>query len=187
MNPIETRVRLDTFNPIDGLDRGRSKFIELIWYLFKMLFFLSSFPWPQKLKHLILRSFGAKVGKGVNIKPRVNIHFPWKLELGDYCWIGEEVFLLNFEKQSIGKHACISQRSFLCGGNHDFRREDFRYRNGPISIGDGAWIGANGFVAPGVTVGIDAVTVAGAVITQDLPQGMICGGSPCIPIKERWQ
>lgn len=180
------RTRLDQFDAGLGLDRGRSKPYEMLWYVVKCFFFLSPLPWPTRLKCAILRLFGAKVGVGVNIKPRVNIHFPWKLELGDWCWIGEEVFILNFEPVRIGAHACLSQRAFLCGGNHDYRDPTFRYRNGPITVDDGAWLGAQVFVAPGVTIGNHAVITAGSVVTQNQPARMICSGSPCTAVKPRW-
>lgn len=186
MNPLNPqRTRLDQFDPRLGLDRGRSKPCEMLWYLMKCFFFLSPLPWPTRLKCCILRWFGAKVGVGVNIKPRVNIHFPWKLELGDWCWIGEEVFILNFEPITIGAHVCVSQRAFLCGGNHDFRDPTFRYRNGPITVEDGAWVGAQVFVAPGVTIGNHTVITAASVVTHDQPSGMICSGSPCEAQKPR--
>ncbi|TVR53720.1 MAG: colanic acid biosynthesis acetyltransferase WcaF [Puniceicoccaceae bacterium] len=181
-----TRVRIDTFDASKGLDRGRPGWVEALWYLAKSVFFLSALPWPQFIKHGLLRAFGARVGTGVNIKPRVNIHFPWKLELGDWSWLGEEAFILNFEPVRIGRHACVSQRVFLCGGNHDYRRPDFAFRNGPITIDDGAWIGAQAFVGPGVTVGIDAVVTAGSIVTRNLPPGMVCSGNPCVPVKPRW-
>ena len=181
-----TRIRLDQFNHSLGLDRGRSKWIEALWYLVKCAFFLSPLPWPSKFKCVVLRMFGAKVGAGVNIKPRVNIHFPWKLELGDWCWVGEEVFILNFEPVFIGAHACVSQRVFLCGGNHNFRDPQFSFRNGPISVGDGAWIGAQVFVAPHVVIGNEAVIMAGSVVTKSQPAEMICGGNPCQFLKKRW-
>jgi putative colanic acid biosynthesis acetyltransferase WcaF len=116
----------------------------------------------------------------------VNIHFPWKLVVGDYTWIGEEAWILNFEPISIGKHCCVSQRAFLCGGNHDFAMIDMRYRNGPIRLADGVWIGAQAFVAPNVIIEEDVVVTAGSVVTTRLPAGMVCGGFPCKPIKPRW-
>ena len=182
----DTRMRLDQFDPSIGLDRGRSKFIEIIWYLVKISFFLSAFPWPQFIKRFWLKLFGCNVGNSPVIKPRVNIHFPWKLTLGDHCWIGEECFILNFEPITLGNHSCVSQRSFLCGGNHNFRSPQFEYRNGPITIEDGAWIGAQAFVGPNVTVGTDSVVTAGSVVTKSLPSNKICHGNPCVPIKPRW-
>ena len=183
---LKTRVRNDRFDARKGLDRGRSKPVEAMWYIAKCLFFLTAWPWPSVLKRAILRLFGAKVGVGVVFKPRVNIHFPWKLVVGDFAWIGEEVFILNLEPVHIGGHCCISQRAFLCTGNHDYRAPDMRYRNHPISIEDGAWVGAQTFVGPGVNIGRESVITAGSVVTSSLPQQMVCGGNPCLVIKPRW-
>lgn len=130
--------------------------------------------------------FGARIGKEVVIKPHVKIHFPWKLSVGDHSWIGEEAWILNFEPVTIGAHACVSQRAFLCGGNHNFASSDFRYRNAPIRIGDGAWIGAQAVVAPGVEIGRECVVCAGSVVTTSLPEAMVCAGNPCQPRKARW-
>jgi putative colanic acid biosynthesis acetyltransferase WcaF len=182
-----TKVRLDSFNSKRELDRGASKLKESLWILIRALFFQSPLPWPRALKRHLLRSFGAQVGEGVVIKPRVTIHFPWKLSIGDYSWIGEEVFILNFEQCTIGAHCCISQRAFLCGGNHDFRAMDFKYRNGPIVIEDGAWVGAQTFIAPSITIGQEAVITAGSVVSHSMPSGMICSGNPCEPVKERYK
>lgn len=184
---LELGTRLDRFDATQGLDRGKPKWFEAVWYLVKCVFFLSPLPWPVSLKRALLKAFGAKVGASVNIKPRVNIHFPWKLELGDWCWLGEEVFILNFEKVSIGAHACISQRVFLCCGNHDFRDPTFPFRNAGITVGDGAWVGAQCFVGPGVTVADHAIATAGSVVIRHLPVGYICSGNPCVPVKPRWK
>ena len=181
-----SRVRNDLFDSTSGLDRGRSRLVEATWYLVKCVFFLSPLPFPSSLKSRVLRWFGAKIGNGVVIKPRTNIHFPWKLTIGDHAWIGEEVFILNFEHVTIGAHCCISQRAFLCTGNHNYREESMPYRNGPIIIEDGAWVAAQTFVAPGVTIGRDSVATVGAVVTKDLPPGMVCSGNPCSPVKGRW-
>lgn len=183
----ETRVRLDLFDRSKGLDRGRRLPVEIAWQLVKCLFFLTPLPWPSRLRTFLLRGFGAKIGKGVVIKPRVNIHLPWKLTVGDHAWLGEEAMILNFEPVVIGSHACLSQRAFLCTGNHDYRDTCFGYRNAPITIGAGAWVGAQSFVCPGTTVGLDTVVTAGSVVTRSLPTGMICSGNPCVPVKRRWK
>jgi len=181
-----TRLRNDQFDPSDGFERGRSLPIEAAWYLCKVCFFLSAFPWPSSFKCRLLRWFGARIGRGVVIKPRVNIHFPWKLSVGDHSWIGEESWILNFEPVQIGAHCCISQRAFLCAGSHDYRSIRMRYRNSSITIGDGAWIAAQVFVAPGVTIGEEAVAVAGSIVVNHLPAAMVCAGNPCRPVKTRW-
>jgi putative colanic acid biosynthesis acetyltransferase WcaF len=182
-----TRIRNDLFDANKGLDRSRPKPVEAIWYLVKCLFFLSPLPWPSPFKCALLRLFGATIGKGVVIKPRVNIHFPWKLRIGDHTWIGEEALLLNFEWVTIGAHCCLSQRAFLCAGNHDYRQPEMPYRNQPITVKDGAWVGAQVFVAPGVTIGAEAVITAGSVVTKNQPERMVCGGNPCVPTKPRWK
>jgi putative colanic acid biosynthesis acetyltransferase WcaF len=182
-----TRVRNDLFDQTEGLDRGRSFIWEAAWYSVKCVCFLTPLPVPSSLKRVILRCFGARIGRGVILKPRVNIHLPWKLTVGDFAWIGEEAFVLNLERVTIGAHCCISQRAFLCTGNHDYRRTDMRYRNEPIFIGDGAWVGAQCFVGPGVTIGSEAVITAGSVVTTNQPDQMICSGNPCLSVKRRWQ
>jgi putative colanic acid biosynthesis acetyltransferase WcaF len=184
LEPINTR--LDRFNSRDGLVRGRSKPIEASWYIFKIIFILSSFPWPSYIKVLVLRFYGAKIGKGLVIKPRVNIHFPWKLELGDHVWIGEESFILNLEKISIGSNSCISQRVFLCTGNHNFRDQNFGYLNSPIIIGSGVWIGAGSIICPGVSIGDEAVAFAGSVVTSDIAENNMVAGNPARTRGERW-
>ena len=181
------KTRLDQFDAEKGLDRGRSKAVEAVWYLLKCVFLLSALPWPMGVKAKLLRAFGAKIGNGVVIKPRVNVHFPWKLEVGDHAWIGEEVFILNFEPVKIGAQACISQRAFLCTGNHDYRDPQFSYRNAPITIGGGAWIGAGVFVGPGVEVGDEAVAAAGSVITRNVPANAVVAGNPASERGPRWK
>ena len=181
----QSRVRLKDFDA-SGFNRGAGKGKEICWYLFKMVFFLSAFPFPNFVKIKLLRLFGAKIGGGVTIKPRVNIHFPWKLEIGNDVWIGEEVFILNFENAIIGNNVCVSQRAFLCGGNHDFKQPAMPYRNGTINLLDGAWVGASCFVGPGVTIGIDTVVTAGSIVTGSLEGNGIYRGNPAVFIKSRW-
>lgn len=180
-------TRLDLFDNSIGLNRGTSKIKEIFWYLTKVVFFLSAMPYPSSLKVKILKWFGANVGTAVVIKPRVNIHFPWKLTIGNHVWIGEEVFILNFEHIAVGNQVCISQRAFLCGGNHDYKIPSMPYRNGPINLNDGCWVGANVFVGPNVTVGVDSVIAAGSVITKSVENNGIYQGNPLRFVKKRWE
>jgi putative colanic acid biosynthesis acetyltransferase WcaF len=149
---MQAKTGLSSFSFNSSYDRGRSWIVFCAWLLIKRIFFQSSFPWPTSIKVLFLRLFGAQVGSSLVIKPKVNIHFPWRLVLGDHVWIGEEVFILNFEQICVGSNCCLSQRVFLCAGGHDFRSPSFDYRNGPISIGDGSWLCAGVFVAPNVVI-----------------------------------
>jgi len=182
-----SKVRLGDFNASIGLSRGAGKIKEIAWYFTKMFFFLTAFPFPNGLKKMLLSLFGAHIGVGVVIKPRVNIHMPWKLVVGNYVWIGEEVFILNFETITIGNNVCVSQRAFLCGGNHDFNIPSMPYRNGSITLNDGSWVGAGCFVGPGVTIGTDSVITAGSVITASVPANGIYRGNPAVLVKPRWK
>jgi putative colanic acid biosynthesis acetyltransferase WcaF len=180
-----SKVRLDLFDSKNGLDRGASKTKEILWYFIKVLFFLSALPYTSNFKVILLRLFGAKIGTGLVLKPRVNIHFPWKLVIGDHVWIGEEAFLLNFEKLTIGNNVCISQRAFLCGGNHDYKVPSMPYRNGIITLQDGCWIGAASFIGPNVIIGTDTVISANSVVTKSLPENGVYSGNPIQLIKNR--
>jgi putative colanic acid biosynthesis acetyltransferase WcaF len=137
------------------------------------------------LKRVVLRAFGAKIGRDVTIKPQVKITFPWKLEVGDHVWIGEMCWMLNLERIVIGSHVCISQRAFLCTGSHNFKLATFDLVTRPIKLEDGAWIGADGWVGPGVTVHTHAVLTAGSVATADLAAYGIYRGNPAVMVKQR--
>jgi putative colanic acid biosynthesis acetyltransferase WcaF len=185
-NQFPSRVRNDLFDAHCGFERGRSKWVFALWQLVKWAFFLTPLPWPSSLKSTILRSFGAQVGRRVYWKPRVNIHLPWKLSVGDFTWVGEEVNIVNFAPVTIGAHCCLSQRAFLCSGNHDYRSPDMRYRHAPITIKEGVWIGAAAFIGPGVTIGTDAVVSACSVANRNIEAGWVCSGNPCKAVRKRW-
>jgi len=182
-----SKVRLNDFDPKKGLDRGAGKLVEMMWYLIKMLFFLNAFPFSTKFKVFVLRLFGARVGNGVVLKPKINIHMPWKLVIGNNVWIGEEVFILNFEQVIIGNSVCISQRAFLCGGSHDYKDPAMHYRNGPIELKDGVWICAGCFIGPNVTIGSDTVITAYSVVTGNIAANGIFKGNPALFVKHRWE
>ncbi len=124
----------------------------MLWWLMRSLLFAPWFPVPSILKVATLRLFGAKIGRGVVIRSRVNITFPWKIELGDHVWIGDEVQILSLEQVVIGSNVCLSQRAFLCTGSHDFGKTSFDLIVRPISVGDSCWIAAGAFVGPGAEI-----------------------------------
>ena len=157
-------MRLDRYDNSD-FSRGASKIKEVLWWVVRSLIFAPWFPVPSFLKVAALRLFGAKVGRGVVIRSRVNITFPWELTIGDHVWIGDEVLILSLAQVTIASHVCISQRAFLCTGSHRFRSENFDLVTLPISIGEGSWIAANVFVGPGVTLAPGTLCKAGAVVT----------------------
>lgn len=139
----------------------------------------------SRLKCAVLRVFGAKIGRGVVIKPQVAITFPWKLTVGDQVWLGEQCWLLNLGPITIESHVCVSQRAFLCTGNHNYKSSAFDLIVKPIRVETGAWIGANALVGPGVTVGNHAVLTAGSVATGNLLPFKIYRGNPAVAVKDR--
>ena len=168
-----------------SFDRGASRLKESLWTLVRCLFFAPALPWPSAIRVFWLRFFGAKIGRGMVIRSRVNIHFPWRLEVGDHVWLGEECWLLNLAPIVIESHVCLSQRAFLCTGNHDYTSPDFKLIVKSIHVETGAWIGAAAFVGPGVRVGSHAVLAAGSVATQNLSPFTIYQGNPACRIKDR--
>lgn len=165
-----------------GFDRGSGLFREACWVIVKSLFFLPRYPLPSAFRVSLLRLFGASVGQRVVIRAGVNITFPWRLEVGDHVWIGEEVYLLNLAPIKLGSHVCISQRAFLCTGSHRFDRATFDLETRSIEVGDGCWICAQAFVCPGITFQPSSGCAAGSVVTRDVVQGTFVGGNPARPI-----
>ena len=89
------------------------------WHFTNLLVFNHGlFPFSF-LKVGLLRFFGARIGKGIHIKPSVNIKYPWLLTIGDYVWIGENVWIDNLTQVTIGNHSCLSQGAMLLTGNHN--------------------------------------------------------------------
>lgn len=166
-------------------DRGAGKVREIIWLLVSFfLFRLCPFS-VSALKRMVLRVFGARIGNDVTIKPQVKITFPWKLTIGDHVWLGEECWLLNLERITIGNNVCISQRAFLCTGSHNYKLSTFNLITKPIKVEDGAWIGAGCWVGPGVLVGDNSVLTAGSVAAKNIEAGGIYGGNPAVFLKQR--
>lgn len=156
---------------------GTTKTSLGFWFLVEHLFF-KTLLCPSSLRPMILKLFGASIGQGVLIRRGVRIHFPWNLKIGENCWIGEEVWFINHEKITIGSNVCISQRSIICSGGHDYKSASLEYAHMPIKILDGAWICLDAKVLPGVTIGECSVVSAGEVVRKSLPDySMLINGS----------
>lgn len=162
----------------DGFDRGASRFQEALWWIVRAVIFLPPIPFPSSLKVLVLRWFGAEVGDEVVIRPGCSISFPWRVEIGDHVWLGEEVRILSLAKVTIGSHSCISQQAFLCTGSHDQMKASFDLITEPITLGESAWIGARAFISPGVRIGEGTTIGACAVVTKDQPAYILATGNP---------
>jgi len=177
-------VRLDKFDGIP-FDKGASICKQVLWFFVNALLVRASWNPFMGIKIWLLRVFGAKIGHGLIIKNNVIIKFPWKLTVGDNVWLGENCWIDNLDNVLIGNNVCISQGALLITGNHDYRKSDFPYRNAPIIIEDGAWVGAKVVVAPGVRVSSYSILTLGTIITKDTEPWGIYQGNPGVKIKER--
>lgn len=162
------------------LDRGASRWKEGLWLTAQFLFFALPYPLPSRFRVWILRCFGAKIGCNVVIRSGVRVSFPWRLSVGDYSWIGEDVSILSLDHVTIGANCCVSQRAFLCTGSHRFDRSGFDLVTKPIRIHDGVWVAAQVFIAPGIEIGANSMCIAGSVVVDDVPAGCIVHGNPAV-------
>jgi putative colanic acid biosynthesis acetyltransferase WcaF len=165
--------------------RGKSKLIVQLWWFVQFLLFNLS---PQVLygwRRFLLRLFGAKIGKDVLIRPSVKTTYPWKLSVGDYCWIGDDVVLYTLGEIIIGDNVVVSQKSYLCTGLHNYKKVEFPIDSEAIKINDECWLGTDVYVGPGVSIGKGTVVGARSSVFKDLPSGKVCIGSPAKEVKDR--
>lgn len=154
------------------------------WYLINVVCFKSGLIPFSAILVIILRLFGARIGKDVRIKPGIHIRYPWKLRLGDHSWLAD-CYIDNLDLVIIGKHVCISQQAMLMTGNHDYKSRTFDLITKPIVIEDGVWIGAKSLVAPGVRIASHAVLTAGSTAVRNLDAFMIYQGNPALRHRTR--
>jgi putative colanic acid biosynthesis acetyltransferase WcaF len=157
----------------------------LVWYCFNYFIFFSRIPFPSRFKVFLLRLFGAKAGRGLVIKQKVRIKYPWRLEIGDHCWIGEGVWIDNIVNVKIGNHVCLSQDALLLTGNHDYTKSNFPPRYEKIELEDGVWICARAVVGPGVICRSHSILTVSSVATRSMEAGKVYTGNPAVYVRER--
>lgn len=165
--------------------RGKSLFIVQLWNICYRIFFRYSPRFFNCWRRGILKIFGAKIGKAVLIRPSAKILYPWKLKIGDWSWIGDNVTLYNMGEIIIGRNTVISQNSYVCTGSHDYTKETFDIFSEKIIIGDEVWIASDVFISPGVTINDGVVISARSTVRNNLPASMVCWGNPAKPMKPR--
>jgi len=156
-----------------------------MWWVVQALLFHCS---PQVLygwRRFLLRAFGARIGKGVLIRPSANVTYPWKLTIGDWSWVGDHATLYTLGEITIGNNAVVSQHAYLCAASHDYIHPTFDLYAKPIHVESEAWLAAHVFVGPGVTIGRGAIVGACSVVLRDVPAKMICAGNPLRVLRER--
>jgi len=166
-------------------NRGRNNIIVVLWFIVNKTIFNFSLHNMYGYRAFLLKLFGCKIGKNVKVRRKVDITYPWKVEIGDNTWIDEEVILYSLDNIKIGSNCSITRRSFLCTGSHDLSDPYFGLIVKPINILDGVWIQADCFIGQGVTIGKNSVIGARSSVFRNMPDNMICIGTPSKPVKER--
>lgn len=163
----------------------RNKVRRVAWMFVQALLFRPSFHNWYAWRRLLLRAMGAKVGAGVRLRPTVRIEMPWHLEIGDETVVGDYAILYSLGTIRLGRRVTVSQYAHLCAGTHDYTDPSFPLLTPPVTVGEGAWVAADAFVGPGVTVGAWAVVGARSTVVKDVPAGEVWAGSPAKFIKTR--
>jgi putative colanic acid biosynthesis acetyltransferase WcaF len=164
--------------------RVRPLWFEYLWMVLESIFVNNSLQPSTRIRVAVLRLFGAKIGRDTLIR-NIHVKFPWNLEIGDRCWLGEGVWLHNQDRLTIAADSVISQQSFITTGSHDLKQTmDLVTR--PITIGSGVWITSRCIVLAGVEIGDNAVLTPGSVASRALAAGGVYGGNPAKFLRPRW-
>jgi putative colanic acid biosynthesis acetyltransferase WcaF len=183
--PPQGATRLDSFRN-DWYDPGRGVAVRLAWIAVNGTFLLTSVPWPSRMKAWLLRAFGARVGAGVVLKPRINVKYPWNVTIGDHSWIGEGVWIDSLAKVTIGANCCLSQGVTIETGNHDWSRPTFDLVLNEVVLEDGAWAAVKSLLLPGARLRSHAVLGAGGVLSGDTLPYSVFAGNPAKKVKDRF-
>lgn len=165
----------------------RQKIGRVFWWWIQATAFRWSWHSWYGWRRLILRTFGATVHPTARIRPSVRIECPWNLTFKANSVAGDRANLYALGPITIGERATVSQQTHLCAGTHDFNQPDLPLLRPPIVIGDDAWIAADAFVGPGVTVGEGAILGARGCAFKNLDPWKIYGGNPAKEIRPRRQ
>lgn len=163
----------------------RERLLERLWDAAGQPMMRLTFHNWYGLRRGLLRLFGATVHPTARIRPSARISYPWRLKVGAHTAIGDHAILFCLGPISIGDRCTISQYAHLCAGSHDYTSRSMDLVTKPIVIEDDAWIAADVFVGPGVTVGRDTLVGARSTVTHSLPPATICGGDRARPIRAR--
>jgi putative colanic acid biosynthesis acetyltransferase WcaF len=170
----ESKVRVIPLKDAPGAREAWSKpaAVVALWVLVEYFLVTNALQPSSRLRAKALKLFGAKIGRGVTLRPRLRVKFPWNLEVGDDCWIGEGVWIHNQDKVTIANDVCISQETFITTGSHDFRK-DMALVTKPVIIEAGAWICSRAIITMGSHIGTSALIPAGFVVSGQIGPGKI--------------
>jgi len=171
--------------PGEGFCWGRPRAVVYAWAVFELLFVTNPWQISSKLRVFVLRRFGAEIGEGVIYRPRTRVKFPWKLTVGDRCWIGEGVWIHNQDRVTIGHDTVLSQETMVTTGSHAHRR-DMALITSPVEIGNGVWITTRCLVTGGVDIGDAALIKPMTVVSTNVPANAVVGSCAAVIQGERF-
>lgn len=163
----------------------RPAWMIYLWSLVEAVFVTNALQPSSRLRRRMLILFGARVGEQVVLRPRLRVKFPWNLEIGDRSWIGEDVWIHNQDRVTIGADAVISQGSFVTTGSHRYST-DMSLVTQPVTLADGVWVTARCVVLAGSQVRRSALVLPGTVVRGEVPAGVIYGGHPPQVLRDRF-
>ncbi len=165
---------------------NRNKILRILWIIFSFFFFKPFAPRIfRQWRTLVLKIFGGKIDWSSTIHANVKIWAPWNLEMRAYSCLGPKVDCYNQGKITILEDAVISQKTYLCASSHNFEVSSNPLYMAPIQIGKRAWIAADAFIGPGVSIGAGAVVGARSAVFKDVEPWTVVGGNPAQFIKKR--
>jgi putative colanic acid biosynthesis acetyltransferase WcaF len=163
-----------------------NRVMRALWGVVWLLFFRPSPRLLHAWRRLLLRLFGAKLGRHVNVYPNVKIWAPWQLIIGDKVGIADGVTLYNMALMEIGDCCVVSQGAHLCGGTHDIDSANFQLVAKPIKLEKNVWVCAEAFIGPGVTIAEGCVLGARAVVVKSIAEPWsVWAGNPAVKKKMR--
>lgn len=185
-NPMGAHIVQDPFavSHVSSWSK-KEKIGRAVWMILGRPLFRCSFHNWYGYRRRLLRLFGAKIGEGTCIRPTCHVEIPWHIEIGRDCLIGDHSILYSLGQITIGDRVMISQYAHLCGGTHDHNKAALPLLRTPITIESDAWIAADSYVGPNVTVRRGAVLGARSSAFKDLPAWTVCIGNPARPVKQR--
>ncbi len=158
---------------------------RIAWNIVYTMFYRFSPTILHGWRRFLLRCFGARIGPGAHPYPTARVWAPWNLTMGKDSCLGHHANCYSVGPVVLGDGSVVSQNAHLCSASHDYRDPAFPLLVGPIEIGPLAWVAADVFVGPGVTIGEGAVLGARSVVFKDVPAWAVVVGNPAKIIKYR--
>jgi maltose O-acetyltransferase len=135
----------------------------------------------QPLRDRLLRELLGECGERVHIRPPFHLEYGTRVSIGAGTFFNYDCLMLDVAPVTIGEACQVASRVQFITATHPIDPEPRRIgweSARPIVVGDNVWLSSGVIVCPGVTIGDDTVVGAGAVVTRDLPAGVVAMGVP---------